>query len=95
MGDQYRIVERIGQGGMAEVWLAEDTVRQAQVVLKAPLPSKLLEDPGLKDRFVEEVRKMSLDHPHIVGRIPLLQAVARSSGAGDEILCRRQSRHAA
>ncbi|MFO7904742.1 MAG: serine/threonine-protein kinase, partial [Pirellulaceae bacterium] len=64
---QYRVIERIGQGGMAEVWLAEHVSSGARVVLKSPLPSKLLEDPQLKDRFLGEIRKMSrLDHPHIV-----------------------------
>ncbi len=65
--NRYRLVEKIGQGGMAEVYLAEHLKTGARVVLKSPLPGLLIDNPELMDRFLDEIRKMSrLDHTNIV-----------------------------
>ncbi len=67
VGNRYRVIEKIGQGGMAEVYLAENLGTGARVVLKSPLLGKLLDDPQLTGRFLDEIRKMSrLDHTNIV-----------------------------
>ena len=62
----YRIVEPIGAGGMAEVYLAEDEKLNRQVALKV-LPSELLEDPDRLRRFKREALAVSaLNHPNIL-----------------------------
>ncbi|MEM6780103.1 MAG: protein kinase [Planctomycetota bacterium] len=62
----YRVGERIGRGGMGEVFLAEHRSMGRRVALKI-LPSSLLANEDAIDRFYEEVRAASrLLHPNIV-----------------------------
>lgn len=61
----YRIVEKIGVGGMGGVYLAEQMSMNRHVALKV-LPPALYADPTLLDRFLGEVRMLgSLRHPSI------------------------------
>lgn len=63
---RYRLVRRLGGGGMGEVWRAEDVVLGREVAVKVLLPS-LMEDPGFETRFRNEARAMaSLSHPGVV-----------------------------
>jgi len=62
----YRIIEKIGAGGMGEVYLAEDTKLNRQVALKF-LSAQYTSDEDSRARFMREVHAAAaLDHPNII-----------------------------
>jgi serine/threonine-protein kinase len=66
LGGRYRLDERIGVGGMGEVWRATDEVLGRTVAVKVVLPS-LLGEPDFVRRFLAEARAMaSVNHPGVV-----------------------------
>jgi len=68
---RYRIVRKVGEGGMGSVYLAEDTFLGRVVALKVPHFDE--EDgPGMQERFMREARSAAiLIHPDIC---PVLDA---------------------
>lgn len=63
---RYRLLERLGAGGMGEVYKAEQ-LRMDRIVALKVLRPELLQHPTLRHRFRREVRVASkLNHPHIV-----------------------------
>ena len=63
--ERYALIKKIGEGGMAELWLAQDNRADANVVLKF-LKSSLLEVAGQRELFRKEWQVASrLMHAHI------------------------------
>ncbi len=64
--DRYQIVSRLGSGGMADVFLAEDEQLGRKVALKL-LYQRFAEDPGFVERFRREAQAAAgLQHPNVV-----------------------------
>lgn len=63
----YRIMQKLGQGGMGEVFLAHDMSLDREVAIKF-LPRSLERDETARRRFLREARSAAaLDHPYICG----------------------------
>ncbi len=61
----FRVIEKIGQGGMGEVYRAEDTNLSREVAIKV-LPEQFTQDPQRLARFEREAKLLaSLNHPNI------------------------------
>src|SRR4051812_2319162 len=84
LADRYRVERRLGEGGMATVYLAEDVKHGRKVALKVLRP-ELAAVLGA-DRFVQEIRTTAqLQHPHI---LPLYDSgsTGPAHGVGTELL---------
>lgn len=65
LGGRYRLVEPVGEGGMAVVWRAEDELLHRTVAVKL-LASRLARDPHSRQRIrAEAYAAAQLSHPHI------------------------------
>jgi eukaryotic-like serine/threonine-protein kinase len=65
--NRYRVIGRIGSGGMADVWCAEDIHLQRKVALKV-LHHRFAQDHEFVERFRREAEAAAgLQHPNVVG----------------------------
>jgi eukaryotic-like serine/threonine-protein kinase len=63
---KYKVLERLGSGGMGSVYLCEHKFMRRRVAVKV-LPAAKAEDPASLERFYREARAAAaLDHPNIV-----------------------------
>ncbi len=61
----YRLINRLGAGGMGEVWRATDTTLDREVAIKI-LPTEFSSDPERLARFEREAKLLaSLNHPNV------------------------------
>ena len=66
IGNRYRIVKLLGKGGMADVYLAFDTILKREVAVKV-LKSDMADDDMALERFKREAGAVTqLSHPNIV-----------------------------
>ena len=81
LADRYRIERRLGEGGMATVYLAEDLKHDRKVALKVLRP-----ELGVvlgADRFLQEIRTTArLQHPHILPLYDSGNTAAAPGGTG-------------
>jgi two-component system, LytTR family, response regulator len=89
----YRVISRLGEGGMGAVYLADDTRLGRRVALKV-LPASLAADPERMHRFVQEARLASaLTHPNVaaiyeIGEHQGLRFIAMEYVEGDPLSVR-------
>jgi serine/threonine protein kinase len=63
---KYKVLERLGSGGMGSVYLCEHKFMRRRVAVKV-LPAAKADDPAALERFYREARAVAaLDHPNIV-----------------------------
>jgi eukaryotic-like serine/threonine-protein kinase len=74
---QYRFLKLLGQGGMGEVWLAQDDKLQRQVAIKALTVNPLTATRGQSRLFNEAQAAARLDHPNVCTVYEMLEAEAR------------------
>lgn len=72
---EYRLIRRLGRGGMGQVWLAMDELLDRQVAIK--LIDSIVPDPAQRRRFFVEARAAArLSHPNVVS----IHRVAEADG---------------
>ena len=75
---RYRVLKKLGQGGMGAVFLATDTVLARKVALKVMLP-QYAANPDARERFLREARTAAMVHSdHVVTIFDV------AGGEGDE-----------
>lgn len=83
LAERYEIVRYIAQGGMGEVYEAEDRQLQTRVALKTVRP-EIASDPGIRERFKREILlARRVTHPNVC-RIFDVAVHQRASGNGTD-----------
>jgi serine/threonine-protein kinase len=76
----YRVLDKLGEGGMGEVYRATDTALEREVAIKV-LPEEVATDADRVARFAREARLLaSLNHPSIA-HLWGLETVTRPNGS--------------
>ncbi|MCA9299521.1 MAG: serine/threonine protein kinase, partial [Phycisphaerales bacterium] len=66
LAERYRLIERVGHGGMGTIWRGEHLALGTPVAIKLINPA-LVDDPDARDRFVREARAAAtIRSPHVV-----------------------------
>ena len=75
----YKVLDKLGEGGMGEVWKAEDTQLRRTVALKF-LASGAVGEEDTKARLIREAQaSAALDHPNICH----VYGIHEEAGLGD------------
>ena len=76
---KYRLIEKIGEGGIGQVWKAEDTILDRVVALKR-LKIKFSSSPVAYHRFIREAKVLSkLNHANILSIYDLVEESGRNT----------------
>lgn len=82
----YRILSKIGAGGMGEVYLAQDTSELGRTFALKILPAGVTQDKDRLQRFTHEARTVSnLNHPNILTAYEFGQSDSASFIATEDI----------
>lgn len=87
----YRILRRLGKGGMGDVLLGEDTKQHGRKVALKILPPELTKDESRLRRFKQEARAiLALNHPNIltifeIGTVDTIQYIATEFIEGETL----------
>ncbi len=88
----YRVLDKLGEGGMGQVWRARDTKLDRDVAIKV-LPEAFARDADRLARFTREAKTLaSLNHPNIAAIYGLEES---GSSTPSTPSTRRQSRSTA
>jgi serine/threonine-protein kinase len=72
VGERFRLLHRLGEGGMGQVWAARNIATRRKVALKLLSPRTPLSDNAIK-RLKREARLAShIEHPHVIDVLDLL-----------------------
>jgi len=81
----YKILDKLGEGGMGEVYLARDSTLDREVALKV-LPEIYSTDPDRLARFEREAKALAtLNHPNIVTIYSIESSVGQLPAAGPQL----------
>src|SRR4051812_8162807 len=85
IGGRYRLVRRVGEGGMGGIWAADDLVTGRRIALKRIKDS--VDDPAARRRVLDEARAASaVRHPHVVEILDVLELPAEPPALAMELL---------